>query len=42
MIHWAWLIPAFMCGGFAGVAVMCLMFIASDGDDAMEGMRDER
>lgn len=41
MIHWGWLIPAFMAGGLAGVALMCMMAVASDGDDALEA-RDQR
>lgn len=31
MIHWAWLIPAFIIGGLFGVAVMCLAYVAEVG-----------
>ena len=30
MIHWLWLVPAFLAGGFMGVGVMCLMFISKE------------
>lgn len=30
MIHWAWLIIAFMLGGLIGFGTMCLLVISSD------------
>ena len=33
MIHWLWLIPAFMFGGFVGVLIMALMSVSSRGDE---------
>ena len=34
MIHWVWLIPAFMFGGFFGVCTMAL-FVAAKWEDTV-------
>ena len=40
MIDWLWLVPAFIAGGFMGVAVMCLMFISKESDDVIREIAD--
>jgi hypothetical protein len=36
MIHWIWLIPAAMLGGYIGVCAMALCVVAKRADVAME------
>jgi len=33
MVHWSWLIAAFIVGGMFGVLTMCLIFVAGKADE---------
>lgn len=40
MIHWLWLLPAFLVGALAGVLAMALAACAGQADERAERMRE--